>query len=137
MGSDFFTVTIMKFKRFLDVEMEKRKERVGEVHCEIEGRLVPRWFILESEAILDEVNRVRGEGGNAKMSMQHYRAKERLAHGHSDYSRKLALYCTELVIEDLEVWPEQKGKLKASYLTYLRRARSDGAELKPEVWLAS
>ena len=59
----------------------------------------PHWIDLELDAVLEEVNRERGARRLPPITKAQLEARERSAQGHSDYARKLALYCAELILD--------------------------------------
>jgi hypothetical protein len=55
------------------------------------------WMLFERQTMLDAVNAERAARSRPPVSMAEIERADRLASGHSDYSRKFALYCAELV----------------------------------------
>lgn len=58
------------------------------------------WIIYERHVMLDAVNRARLEQGRSIITEEDVIQVERSALGHCDYSRKFALYCAELALQD-------------------------------------
>jgi hypothetical protein len=58
------------------------------------------WVVIEREAMYQAVNRERFARGKDPITMQEITSVETMASGHSDYSRKFALYCAELILDD-------------------------------------
>jgi hypothetical protein len=54
------------------------------------------WVAFEAAIMLHEVNAFRAERGKAPVDMTTLKKAEGGALGHSDYTRKFALYCLEL-----------------------------------------
>lgn len=54
------------------------------------------WAVYERARMYETVNAIRAERGLAPVPVEDVTRVERLAVGHSDYSRKFALYCAEL-----------------------------------------
>lgn len=59
----------------------------------------PNWIENELAAMLVAVNQERHNLSKAPISLDALRRQERMAQGHSDYSRKFALYCANLVFQ--------------------------------------
>lgn len=57
------------------------------------------WVIYERETMHQAVNEARAEAGKQPLTVDQIEQVESEADGHSDYSRKFALYCAELVQE--------------------------------------
>lgn len=62
------------------------------------GGMECEWAAFEREAMHQEVNRLRQEQKLPQVAAEEIRRRESWAVGHSDYSRKLALYCAELAL---------------------------------------
>ena len=62
------------------------------------GRTVAQWHLNEMEAFLTEINKFRKELNKSPISAEVLYNVETSACGHVDYSSKLALYATELVL---------------------------------------
>ncbi len=58
-----------------------------------------RWVLHERVQMLKHVNKAREGIGRAPVTEDAVRAAERQAEGHSDYTRKWALYCADLILE--------------------------------------
>lgn len=54
------------------------------------------WIAFERNTMHAAVNRERTRLGESPISLEAVERVERMACGHSDYSRKFALYCVEL-----------------------------------------
>ena len=57
-----------------------------------------RWVLHERAQMLRHVNKAREGVGRAPVSEAAVRSAERQAEGHSDYTRKWALYCADLIL---------------------------------------
>lgn len=57
------------------------------------------WIAYERAEMLLAVNRERGSRGMPQLTNSDVETAERGALGHSDYSRKFALYCADLVLK--------------------------------------
>jgi hypothetical protein len=57
----------------------------------------PDWVYFERQTMFDAVNRERRERDLPPVTEEVFSRAESNACGHSDYSRKFALYCAELV----------------------------------------
>jgi len=79
---------IKHFGDVLAAEQEHRHERMGGL-----------WMEMELRRMHEEVSRLRFEMGKSELPIEEVRKVECLAVGHSDYSRKFALYCVELVLD--------------------------------------
>lgn len=63
------------------------------------GREELGWVAFERDTMFDAVTRERAKLGKGPLPMKEIERVERMAVGHSDYSRKFALYCAELVLK--------------------------------------
>lgn len=54
------------------------------------------WVAFEREVMHREVNQARADHGLAAIPLEQVQRVENLAVGHSDYTKKFALYCAEL-----------------------------------------
>lgn len=61
------------------------------------------WVLYERRVMLDEVNRLRGERMLPPVGVRDVERVEQSATGHSDYSRKFAYGCAELVVTEAGV----------------------------------
>ena len=87
------------FERFLAVlvaEQELRPKRQDWVPDGMEGHDSPQWVLAERAAMLNAVNEFRQQAGKSPVTAEEIFKCERQAAGHCDYTRKLALYCSEL-----------------------------------------
>jgi len=57
------------------------------------------WVIYEREVMLKAINAVRLQRGRPSVTIEEVKRMEGCAKGHVDYSRKFALYSTELALE--------------------------------------
>lgn len=55
------------------------------------------WIVYERRMMWQAVNRLRHDRGRPALAVEDVERAERMAVGHTDYSRKFALYCAELV----------------------------------------
>lgn len=84
-------------------ERHKRREQVlvpGERTLTEAG-----WVAFERNTLLGAVNTERVARGLGSVSREMFMRVEQLAVGHSDYSTKLALYCAELAIGEIDIKP--------------------------------
>ena len=88
----------------LEEQAKLRKERGGFGHDET-GKPELEWITKEREFMLQQVNIERAGLHKNKKSMADIRRVETMAMGHSDYTRKFAIYCAELVLFDEEPQP--------------------------------
>src|SRR5690349_13820024 len=58
-----------------------------------------RWVLHERAQMVRHVNKAREGLGYPPVSEDAVHAAERQAEGHSDYTRKYALYCADLILE--------------------------------------
>lgn len=65
---------------------------------EVDDYSVPAWVLNERRVMLDEVNRLRAIRNLPAVSGGDVERVESMAVGHSDYSRKFAYECAELVV---------------------------------------
>lgn len=96
-----FTSTHEEFRLLLANAQIERKSREGRyVPVMIRGRWYeePAWAIFEMETMLGAVNKIRVSEGKPEATMDDLWRVEGTAKGHSDYSMKFALYCTELAL---------------------------------------
>ncbi|MBI0293270.1 hypothetical protein JBE04_01845 [Streptomyces sp. PRKS01-29] len=56
------------------------------------------WARFERNAMWEEVNRLRGERGLPPALLSSIVTAEQQSVGHSDYTKKFALYCAELTV---------------------------------------
>jgi hypothetical protein len=56
------------------------------------------WVVYERQVMTDRVNLLRSREGLPPIPMADVAAKEHMAQGHIDYTRKWALYCADLVV---------------------------------------
>ena len=89
------TRLIHEFNNLFTDEANQRRTRSG--ISEATGD--PVWVILEAAAMLKRVNEWRQFYDKKPLSKKDYERKERMCQGHSDYQHKLAIYCTELVMD--------------------------------------
>ncbi len=59
------------------------------------------WIDRERKVMFDEVNNQRALRNKSPMNLADIIKIETAASGHSDYSSKFALYCAELVLDDV------------------------------------
>lgn len=59
------------------------------------------WIQFERDTMFDAVTRERAKLGKGPRTMKDLMVVENLACGHSDYSSKFALYCAELVLDEI------------------------------------
>lgn len=92
--------TYTHFQAVLKGLQQDRPKREGWVDTTIRGRTFqePAWVVFEAQGMHSEVNRIRAEAGQPEVSMDDIWRVEGSAKGHVDYSRKFALYCTELAL---------------------------------------
>jgi hypothetical protein len=64
----------------------------------IDGEL--SWIVAERLVMFATVNRLRSNYGLPPIQLSSVQRAERQAVGHSDYSKKFALYCAELVLKE-------------------------------------
>lgn len=75
----------------------QRTQKQGWCYDPVEGREIPEWVVFERKTMLDAVNVERAIRGLSPIDVETlYHKAERRAEGHSDYSRKFALYCAWL-----------------------------------------
>lgn len=79
--------------KLLVAEQEKRKDRSGK----IEGVL--EWIVLERQLMIDTVQQMRKEEHLEPAPVEDILRAEREACGHSDYTKKFARYCAEIVVD--------------------------------------
>lgn len=58
------------------------------------------WIAAEHDAMRNLVNDLRVERGLPLIDPRHIARAEQMAAGHSDYTKKYALYCADLVFDD-------------------------------------
>ena len=64
------------------------------------AELTPRsWSMLECGVLIVEINRRRECLRKVFVKIEDVERVQRMAHGHSDYATKFALYCAELVLQ--------------------------------------
>lgn len=83
------------------VEAQKRRHdpAMQEVVDSPDGGRDFRWVLYEREQMLKHVNKAREGLGRAPVDESAVRDAEGQAEGHSDYTRKWALYCADLILE--------------------------------------
>lgn len=99
-----FEATLAEFKATLIRAQSERLARGG--WTDQEGTPLPEWVphaepgwvLFERQVMVDAVNRVRRNAGLPESSRADVERAERQAVGHSDYTAKFALYCTELAL---------------------------------------
>jgi hypothetical protein len=79
-------------------EREDREQLVIDPCPPWPGRAELEWVIYERSQMLAAVNSERLARGLPVVAEVAIKRAEQMAQGHSDYSSKFALYCTELVI---------------------------------------
>lgn len=79
-------VLIQKMLAILTAEQEKRGDDLS-------------WISRELQVMLDAINTERTRRHLSPVTMETLQRRERLAQGHIDYSRKVALYCAELALD--------------------------------------
>ncbi len=85
------------FFKGLEEQCKLRPQRRGYNHDE-NGKPELEWITKEREFMLQQVNIERAGLLKSKLSMESIRRVETMAVGHSDYTRKFAIYCAELVL---------------------------------------
>lgn len=90
------------FSEALGAAMTKRDQMQTMVRDEWGGYDVPAWALHEREVMLAAVNSERKARGFTPVMMMQIVRVEGQAVGHSDYQRKFAFYCAELVIGEGE-----------------------------------
>jgi hypothetical protein len=96
-----FFSTLEDFRLLLANSQKERKSREGRyVPVVIRGRSYeePAWAVFEVETMRDAVNKLRALDGQPEATTEELWIAEGFAKGHSDYSPKFALYCTELAL---------------------------------------
>ncbi len=83
------------FRKILAEAQKERESREGYVKITLRGRLYdePAWAVYEVETMHAAVARIRPE-----ITLEEVWRVEGFARGHSDYSLKFGLYCTELAL---------------------------------------
>jgi hypothetical protein len=89
------------FFRGLEEQCKLRKER-GKFGHDENGKPEVEWITKEREFMLQQVNIERAGLHKPAKTMADIRRVETMAMGHSDYTRKFAIYCAELVLLDKE-----------------------------------
>jgi len=89
------------FFQSLEDQCKLRKQRTGT--DKVSGE--PEWIVAERDHMLTIVNRERATLGKPALDLRPIRRVETMACGHSDYTRKFAIYCAELVLLDKEPKP--------------------------------
>ncbi|MGE7438012.1 spore germination YkwD domain-containing protein [Kitasatospora sp. NPDC001175] len=82
-----------EMRAILTRAQEERPHRQGFVDGELD------WVLFERATMLAAVNQARAEHGLLPVPMESIARAEQQAVGHSDYFKKFALYCAELVQE--------------------------------------
>lgn len=87
----------------LVAEQDLRSERRGERFSSLDslGRDIYtlEWVAKERIAMLNAVNDIRAERGVSLLRLDDIARVEQMASGHSDYTKKFALYCAELALD--------------------------------------
>lgn len=86
------------FQKTLEDAAAQRKDR-HEIITLGNGRTEVAWVIFERDTMFDAVTRERAKLGKGPVAMTEVQRVETMACGHSDYGRKFALYCAELVLD--------------------------------------
>jgi hypothetical protein len=101
MATSRFSSLHEEFRLLLANAQKERKSREGRyVPVMIRGHQFeePAWVVFEVQTMRDAINKVRASDGMPEATMDDLWKVEGFAKGHSDYSMKFALYCTELAI---------------------------------------
>lgn len=102
---DRMALKAQMLKTFQDAAKERPKR---EEHVPRPGEPTwtePGWVAFERDTMLTAVNKERSARGFDPVSLQMFMRVEQLAVGHSDYSTKLALYCAELAVGEIDIKP--------------------------------
>lgn len=94
--TQFVTLQAM-YTRFHDALIRAQQERLDRqdiVNGEVE------WVTYERTVMLNAVNEARAERGYQPIDIAAIERVENKAAGHFDYTKKWALYCTELVHQE-------------------------------------
>jgi uncharacterized protein YkwD len=93
-------------ERFLQVLEEAQRHR-GEMPelVQFAGERAPAWHIFELKKMLEAVNKERQKLNLPEVTMDAVVKVNQYATGHSDYTRKFALYCAELGVGQDSVCP--------------------------------
>lgn len=90
-----------RFKNILTKAQSARDSHntpVPHTNCFGQKTILPAWVINEIKFMTDAINKVKKENGQTDfVTFADVERVEAEACGHSDYSRKFALYCSELV----------------------------------------
>ena len=99
-GRRQFSTVYEDFRMVLAHAQTQRKDREEFVPVVIRGRSYQEvaWAVFEAKTMWDAVNWVRSSAGQPGVTLDDIWRVEGTAKGHSDYSRKFALYCTELAL---------------------------------------
>lgn len=98
-------------KQLVDRFTDRLSELMGQRAC-FGGKMVQdelfegypefAWVVSERKEMLEMVNAERQKIDRPPISLKDVFRVENMALGHSDYARKFALYCAELVLRDPE-----------------------------------
>ena len=80
------------FEELLSNAQKERPKRQAYVNREF------AWVTYEREVMFDGVNSERAKLGYCPVTLAQLRVAENAATGHTDYVKKFALYCAELVL---------------------------------------
>ncbi len=84
-------------------ERAKRQDRVSHTNYLGVKSFTLGWIVFEIQAMTDAVNAMKKANGDTNLvTFADVERVEAQACGHSDYSRKFALYCSELVHKTAE-----------------------------------
>lgn len=81
----------------LEEQCKLRRERNRMVHNHA-GKPEPEWIVREREFMHQQVNIERATLHKTAVPITDIERVESMACGHSDYTRKFAIYCAELVL---------------------------------------
>ena len=87
-----------RFKKFLEALEKAQKKRPEKSNWLSNSEI--EWMVFERETMLNLINSERKSIGKNPIDMNKVIKVENQAVGHFDYSRKFALYCSELVESD-------------------------------------
>lgn len=96
-----------KMLKVLVAAQDHRKERGDMVPSNNPREKYPEigWVVYERQVMFDAVNEERKSRGLEPVGMEEVVRVETTATGHVDYTRKFALYCAELVLDNRPIQP--------------------------------
>lgn len=91
---------LQHFFLFILREASKERSNRSKLINTSSGTMESEWVVFERKIMFDNVNHERSLRGLQPITLQNFIKKENLAVGHSDYYNKLALHCTNFVLNE-------------------------------------